>query len=233
MIEKLYAPLILLGSMLATITLTACGGGGGGGDEGATATQGVRILHGAIEGAPVDVVATTENATETLVGTFRFAEVGLAPLEEGKTTISVRSRGSNRRTLTTLPLVATEGRTPNLLITGRPDEPFAITKILPTPPDDLADEGQHLRLVHGVSRAADILIVVNGRQFTQVGYGKDSAFLPVAATTSNTLQITALRLADSLNLGTAQIDTSNGQLWTVFFGGEAEAFSFARVIKEG
>jgi len=76
------------------LTLTACSGGGGGGEGSSesTSTTGVRIMHGGIDSAPMELTSAGDSK---VLQTAIYAESkGYAPVGTGQKTITVTPKGS-------------------------------------------------------------------------------------------------------------------------------------------
>jgi len=248
MISRTISTLLLL--MFFGMSFSACGGGGGGsgsdedssspsidssndsGSDDSSVKQGIRIIHAAIDGGPVEVLLKTQDRGLIPFGVTRFNQTNTFFLPEGASTIALSARGSggNRQPVSEFQITTIKGKKSSLLIAGLPSETFATTLLVSPPtttpkiPADNGAEQVSVRFVHGVSRAAEVIALVNGSPITNIKYGQVSSliYLPLAPEVS----ITLVRAIDSRALGTITLSAKAGDVWTIFAGGEADYYTF-------
>jgi hypothetical protein len=243
--------------MSISISISACGGGGqssssdsdkNSDSDNLAIKQGIRIVHAAIDGSPIDVLLKTEEKGLTPIGTTRFNQANTFYLPKGTATIALAAHGAgggNRLPISEFQITTTEDQKSSILIAGHPNKTFDTVLLVPplptttyktTPNNGNDTQKVSIRFVHGISRANEIIALANGVPVTKVKYGQVSSviYLPV----SPEISITLVRAVDYLSLGTITLNTKGGlnaggdingkggDVWTIFAGGEAEYYTF-------
>ncbi|MCB0318161.1 MAG: DUF4397 domain-containing protein [Bdellovibrionales bacterium] len=207
---------------ISLVSLFACGGGGGGGSS----TQGVRILHGAIELSQIDAISSLSETGEAFT-TANFGDSSsyqAVPFEEqsfrivthnnsGDTISSVSGTIENRHTIM---LYGTEGTTGNKIAFFN-DEP-----------GDFVSGSAKVRLLNGVAAAAALDILIDGSSISSgVSFGSASEYLDVSAGVHTLL---VRRSADHATVFSGSLTFEESRAYTMFTGGEAGYFAFGRFL---
>jgi hypothetical protein len=219
MIQKLPTTLILI-----VLLTSSCGGGGGGNGESSSATTGVRVLHGAIDAAPIDLVVDNDG----VVATVPFGDnVGYHELSEGVHAVtayrakdlavplfsrSVTSDGAKKFTILLYGDRAQFGLRYNLISESVPAVP--------------AGSGL-VRIIHGVIGAA--AIQSSGAANLEASFGTPSEYKALAPGVA-TFRIA--RKADAATLARAEFVVEEGRAYSIFIGGEADYLVDLSILEE-
>jgi hypothetical protein len=226
--------------LASSIVVTGCGGGGGGGGESdggsqANAQRGVRVLHGAIEAAPVRVVATATSAGSQgkLLGETFFGEVkGYAAIDKTPLTINAALRSGSEPTVGRFQVTPEEKSRYSLIISNLPgDEETRVTLVDDSVPA-LGDGQGAVRLAHAVGRAETVTATLSGAsgEFKlRAGFGQASAYEVIP---QGTYQAVVRRAVDGLVLGATAVTIDAKKSGTIFTGGEIGALVFTKAITD-
>lgn len=205
---------------LFTALAVGCGGGGGGGDV----STGVRVLHGAVDAAPVDVYATGQ--IEPLVRGSAFAIASnYAALPEGPLSLSITRAMTPTTVVGSDTLTVQSGERYSVLVYGDNTTFGLRTRVLSDAVPVELSGNTALRVVDAATGAAAINVFVSaGRSsdpFASVSFGSASPYRAIA---EGSTRITAVRAADGRTLGSILTDLQPGKAYTVLFAGEAEYY---------
>ncbi|MEY4700267.1 MAG: hypothetical protein RL326_454 [Pseudomonadota bacterium] len=207
--------------MVATVlafTFTACGGGGGGGgsgDGGSDSADGVRVLHGSIDAAPVDVISSTASSAVVSQATFAGAK-GYRSLRSGDQVLSLTRALNSGDVLASFNASIEKGGRYSILLYGDGDT-FGLRSrlIIDEVPNDIA--GAAVRVVNGVTGAAAISVSISGGGSEQVGFGQNSGYIQTSA---GEVTITTSRAADGQRVSSVTRVLQSGRAYTVLVAGE-------------
>lgn len=105
----------ILSALFFGLSLTSCSGGGGGGKDGATTSTALRIMHGALDEAPVSISINGQ-----VIQTARFAEAtAYVPVDPGPVVILVHRANSAVEVLTQIPTTLEKDTEYSVLLTGQ------------------------------------------------------------------------------------------------------------------
>jgi hypothetical protein len=200
--------------------LAGCGGGGGGGSSGggggADARSGVRVLHAAIDGLPVDVLSSS--AGGPLTSKVFFADTkGYRSLASGAQSVSLVSSLSQNDVVASFDLTSSGDDAYSILLYGSlSGSGLRVNLIKDARPENFA--GVLVRFVHGAAGASNIVVSVSGGEGPQtVSLGGVSDYM---ATAAGSVQITAVRGADGQQLVSMNKALDEGRAYTVLIAGE-------------
>lgn len=211
------------GAVLAlTVGLAACGGGGGGGGSssgggGSDSSSGVRVLHAAIDGLPVDVISSARGAAVTSKVYFADQK-GYRSLSSGAQSLSLVSSLNTGDVVASFDVSSSGDDAYSILMYGSLNgSGLRVRLIEDAVPEDFS--GALVRFVHGVAGASSIIVnAVGGEGPQQVSLGSVSDYIAVAP---GSVRLTASRGADSQRLMSITEDLEEGRAYTVLVAGEA------------
>lgn len=211
-------------SLILSLTLTACGGGGGGGG-GSSSTTGVRILHGAIDGPPVELVTDTALDFQTA----RYGEAGsFRELGKGQHLLTLFTARTRTTNLFSRSISNSGNQKFTVLFYGNRDalglQAQVIAEDVPTVPAGAS----LVRAIHAVGGASTVDFVV-GTGSAGASFGAASPFVELAPGEHPFL---VRRSADRLVLARGTVLVEEGRAYTVFAGGEAGYLVTTQVIEE-
>lgn len=219
-------------SVLASAVFTACGGGGGGGGDtgggnsGSDSRFGVRVLHGAVDGAPVDVVSSSGSTVASQV--FFADSKGYRAIPSGSQLISLTRALNPANTIASFE-VASSGRDRFTVLLSGDNTTFGIRARLieDVIPDNTS--GSLVRFVNGVTRAASLSFSVGTETSAQVPFSAHSDYLQVSP---GTARIQAIRAADGRAVASIEHTFVEGKAYTVFVAGEIGYYTKSRVFND-
>jgi hypothetical protein len=212
-----------------TFSLSACGGGGGGGEGGGggSAPRGVRILHGAIDAAPIDVY--TSLSPGALIQRASFASTQLySLLPEGQQTLTVTRAKTPSVEIRSFNVDVQSRQRMTLVLFGDNQQFGLSTRLLTDEIPEERGEGTLLRVFDGMTGASELLISIrvpnaprNQSTTTRVAYGNATPYLSIP---SGVVRVTAQRAADAKILSSVDITLDAGEAYTLLVGGEADYY---------
>jgi hypothetical protein len=219
-------------TLVASTWFAACGGGGGGGggtsggDLGSDSRFGVRVLHGAVDGAPVDVVSSTGSTVASQV--FFADSKGYRSIPTGSQLISLTRALNPANTIASFE-VDSSGRDRFSLLLSGDNTTFGIRARLieDAVPSNVA--GSLVRFVNGVTRAASLAFSVGTEVSSQVAFSDNSDYIQV---TPGTARILAIRSADGQTVASVEHTFVAGKAYTVFVAGEVGYYTKSRVFTD-
>lgn len=188
--------------------LNACGGGGGSDDTASSSPTGVRVLHGAIEGAPVEIFASgDQRALVSAAYNDASVRVNFPKASE----LLVTERGNPALVMATHRVEPGWGDRFSVLLS---DDGYR-SWVIPDGAGDMPEGMSAIRLVHGVSQSGELAMSIEGKSSRPVRQGRGSSYLIVEP-----------GVKDIVVEGTAvshkkQIELEAGQSYTFLIGGEA------------
>lgn len=213
------------------ISAAACGGGGGGGgsDEdttrGSGASTGVRVLHGAIEGPPVQVRTSVEE--RTVDPEVFFSEKAVYQrLDKGPQTLQLAERNSPGSVFSQHSVDIQDGQRLSLLLYNFPDSGAVRSLLVDDVKPELADGEGALRIAHTLSRASavsvslksDLLGIARG---DEVQFGTVGQYLVGPA---GTYQLVVKRTADDFTVVSQPFVMGARVIQTILVSGEVGFF---------
>ena len=179
--RKLLSPLIVL-----TIGFSACGGGGGGStgggddEDGNSSSSGVRVLHAAIDGSPMDVLSSG-SASVVVDGAVFAGTKGYKELPGGAQIISLTRTSTPSRVIGSFDVTGSGSY--SILLYGSNQATGLKAALLTDAVPDLGG-GAGVRVVHGALGASQLSVSVGGAS-ASVAFGEASEYLsiPVGSTT--------------------------------------------------
>jgi hypothetical protein len=216
----------IIPSLVSLLSVVSCGGGGGGEGGSESSETGVRILHGAIDAAPVDLV--TSAAPSKVLQTVRFAERSTySQLGDGSQTLTLTRTQTPSVVIGTFPrTIASSGRYSVLLFGDNATFGLNTRFIENVVPESIT--GTALRVVNGMTGATEVVVTVVPQggsradgSVVRAGYGLAAEY---AGVPSGPVRITATRAADGLVVSSIDATLSAGDAYTFFVAGEAEYY---------
>jgi hypothetical protein len=236
----LTAALLLVTTVLTT---TGCGGGGsnqgGGGDNRSNAQSssdpyGVRVMHAAIDAAPVDLISSLNPQSPLIVQEFfanRKDSSGYRSLpQEGEQTLTLTKHGASSESIASFNISAESSARYSILLYGDLQNFGLKTKLIR---DELPAEGEatpYLRVINGVSGAAKINVASSSITPLELTTGQASSYL--ALNSLGEITITARRSSDGTSLGDATFKAEAGAAYTVLFAGEVGFYTKVLVYRD-
>jgi hypothetical protein len=189
------------------------GGGGGGGSDDASSQSGVRVLHAAIDGSPMDVISSA--ASDKIVDRAVFAGTkGYRELPGGAQAISLTRTSTPSRVVGSFDVVGGGDKAYSIFLYGSNQETGLKTKLLSDDVPDMAD-GAAVRVVNGALGVSVLNVSVGGAS-ASVGFGDASEYLLVSAGGS-TLNA---RTSGGGSLGSYSFVAESGKAYTLLVAGE-------------
>lgn len=200
------------------MTFAACGGGGGGGGSGSEgdSSYGVRALHAAIDGVPVDI---TSSATSSPVLTQQvFAGTkGYRSLPETTQTLSITRSQTASDVMGSFVVTPASTDRYSILFYGD-NATFGLKTRLITDEIPATSGGDaFVRVVNAVTQAAEVSIVVGSSPSETVPFGENSAYIPTAPGAVN---VSAVRTVDGAMIRSGPIETKPGKAYTLLLAGQ-------------
>ena len=221
--RKVLSPLIVL-----MLGFSACGGGGGGSaeggdDDGSSSSSGVRVLHAAIDGSPMDVLSSG-SASVVVDGAVFAGTNGYKELPGGSQIISLTRTSTPSRVIGSFDVMG--GGSYSILLYGSNQTTGLEAALLTDTVPDLG-EGALVRVVHGSLGVSQLSVSVGGAS-TSVAFGKASEYLnvPVGSTT-----MTA-RGTDSGSIGSLSFTAETGRAYTLLVAGEVGYYVTTRLFTD-
>jgi hypothetical protein len=208
----------------AALASSGCSGGGGGASGGSDSGSetGVRVLHAAIDAAPVDVVSSL--SAEAVSTGSRFA-VGsfYQELPHGAQTVSLRRAGDAGRVIASSSAVVDSSSKLSFFLFG--DSDFGIQSKLLQDSFPEFFQGALLRIVNGTVGAAKINSVVSGSAGSPLAvatsYGTASNYLSVSP---GIIAVSSARAADGASVNVTSLVAEEGRAYTLLIAGQVGYF---------
>lgn len=210
----------LVASLVTLSTLTGCGSGGGGGGEGSNSgsSTGVRVLHAAIDAAPVDV--STVGGTKSISEGNRFAVSN--PYHEapkGEQVLTILRAKTAASVITTIPASITSDSKLSVLFYG--DSSKGLQRRLLSDQFPESFTGSLIRVVHGANGAAAVRVAISSSggasASATTAFGEATEYLSIPAGVAT---ITSSRVADNRAVNSVSIPVEEGRAYTLLLAGE-------------
>lgn len=215
--------LMIAGLLIAM--LSACGGGGGGGGDESSGTTGVRVLHGAIDAVPVELVTDTSIEFQSA----RYGDAGgYRPLGGGTHLLTLYPAKSRSEVLLTQSVVNAGDQKFTVLFFGNRDTLGLQSTVIAEDRPEVPDNAGLVRGIHAVGGAGGLDFVI-GSATASTTFGKASSYVDVAAGIQPFL---VRRAADRLVLARGSVTVEQGRAYTVFAGGEAGYLVSTQILDE-
>jgi hypothetical protein len=221
----------------ALLLMTAgCGGGGSTTTSRAQSSSdpyGVRVLHAAVDAAPVDLISSLKPQGQLVSQAF-FAEnhtdSGYRSLPQGEQTLSLTKHRSLSEAIASFNISSSSTDRYSILLYGSLQNFGLKAKLIK---DELPADGNttpHLRLVNGVSGAGGINVVSPDIGLIGLTTGQESEYLALKGPSE--VSINARRSSDGAGLGSANFKAESGAVYTVLFAGEAGFYTKVLVYRD-
>lgn len=196
-------------------TLTACGGGGGGGGSEGDSVYGVRALHAAIDGAPVDIVSSA-TSSPVLSKQFFAGEKGYRSLPSVAQRLSLIRTGTPSDVYGSFAVKADSRGRYTVLFYGD-NTTFGLRSRLIKDEIPPSGSGASLRIINGASRASDVLVTVEGNPSEVVTFGGNTGYI---ATAGGAVNVVVARSADGYPVQSGPVELQPGKAYTLLLAGE-------------
>lgn len=223
----------LLMVCLSLAALCAGCGGGGGGSAGSREAEklGVRVLHAAIDAAPVDVFIP-EVTTPVAQQAFFGVDNGFHRIPAGQLNLLITRTGRPDVVVGVIPAEVSAESKLSVLLYGDNGTFGLRTVALQEPPRPRSDRAQ-VRFVDGVTGAATVQFTVRVGVTTgdavEVPFGSASTFSEVAP---GPVVIRAARSVDGRVLASQTVQLEAGKVYSFLVAGEAEYFVKGLLLEE-
>jgi hypothetical protein len=214
-----------------------CGGGGGGSGEATTrgegAKTGVRVLHGSIEGPPVQVLTSLESRTVS-PQTFFAQAVVHDRLSSGEQTLIVTERFSPSTVFGSHPVSVTDGSRFSLLLFNMPDSGTIRSLLVEDSKLEFGDEEGALRVAHAATRAQSVVVTVLQPSLgisieNEIQFGRIGEYITLP---TGTYQVVVKRGIDSLPLINQTVVLGDKSAKTLLVAGEVGFFVTANEYQD-
>lgn len=218
-----------LALILCVSTLAACSGGGGGGEGGSASSKsartGIRVLHGAIDGSPLDVIAAS--------AVIQNAKFGDATVHAGL--------GTGPQVITLSRAKDPALQVANFTIDVQKDDHYSIlffgdrysfgleSVLLRDGAGELASGNGAIRVVHGMTGARSVNLNIAGVGSAGAEYGTASEYTQVPA---GPYVVTVTRGSDGAVAYQTTVEVAQGGSYSVWVGGQQGYFVAGRVIQD-
>lgn len=220
----------MLNKLLAVISillLVSCGGGGGGGGGSSPDARlyGARILHGAVEAAPIDLVSSLQG----IVQTAKFGEsAGFAEFQSGNHVLNLYRTKDLTSSLFTRQVTNSKNQKHTVLFYGdRADFGLRSTLISEEFPE-VPDGVSFVRIIHATVGAGSLQASLPSSTIV-AGFGSASTY---ATATPGPLSFSILRVSDKTRVDGVSFVAQEGKAYTIFVAGEVGYLVLTKVIEE-
>jgi hypothetical protein len=211
----------------AVLCATGCSGGGGGGESGSgltkSASTGVRVLHGAIDAPPMDLVASSD---ATPLDTARFGRSAFyAGLGTGDQTITLTKAHTPGEVFANLPISLGKNERRSIVLYGNRETFGLRTNVLEDSPGEPAAGNALVRIVHALVGAGTLGSVAGATTVgSGISFGGASDYVEVPA---GVLNLSAQRETDGLIVFSGAKTLEAGGAYTFLITGEVGALVIA------
>lgn len=207
-------------AFLLVLGFIACGGGGGGGSSsgggGGDSSSGVRVLHAAVDGLPVDVISSARSGAVTSKVVFADRK-SYRNLSSGAQSLSLVSALNAGDVMASFDVTSSGDDAYSILLYGSLSGAGLKARLI----EDIVPQGFSgavVRFVHGAAGASAIVVnAASGEGPQQVSFGGTSDYMPVAP---GSVQLSASRAADGQRLVSITETLDEGAAYTVLVAGE-------------
>lgn len=221
MISRFILTLCILG-------LVSCGGGGSdSGGGGRSAATGIRVLHGAIDASPVDLLSDVQGLVETV----RFGESPLyGALSPGQQTITLTRALTPTSQLFSAPLNVAKNSRFTLLLYGNRESIGLQSALFADSPGEIPDQMSAVQVVHATVGAASVDALSDLGAFSSgIPFGQSSGYQYIP---SGQRTLTVRRSADRQTVARVSALLEAGRSYTLFATGEIDYYVHAPLIED-
>ncbi len=205
--------------------LSACSGGGGGGGDEAAGTRGVRVLHGAIEATPVDLIVDAATSAHTI----KYGEAGgYYELGEGQHLFQLSESKGTPGTLFSRSVTNSGGQKFTLLFYGDRGTFGLRTTLLTESAPEVASGTGLIRVIDGAVGAASLTLSIGGVS-TVANFGGASTYQDLAPAIYPYI---IRRTSDGAVVAQGSVLIEEGKAYSIFIGGEVGYFITSKVLDE-
>ena len=203
--------------VVCSLLLSACGGGGGSSSssDGSSDAYGVRVLHAAIDGSPVDVRSSLRADPVLLQAVFAGTK-GYRSIPSGEQTLALTRPFSSSDAIASFNTSVGSGDRYSILLYGD-NLTFGLRARLISDDVPASIAGSAVRVVNGVTGASSLVVAVGSGQVTQVGFGENSEYIQTA---SGSVHISASRSADGSVVVSTNRTLEEGRAYTILIAGQ-------------
>jgi hypothetical protein len=216
--KKVYA----IVALLCVTHVSACGGGGGGGGGGGEGSStGVRVLHGAIDAVPVEVVTTGAAPAVVTKGVFGLPSQ-YARVSGGQQILNLSRATSPGSVISSFNTVIDERKRYSILLYGDNGQFGLRSKIVEDAVPETSSGAPLFRVAAAATGAATVRVSVgtSGTAFV-VPFGEFSSYLEVSPGLN---RIVARRAVDGASLVNLSVELQPGSVYTLLVAGETDYF---------
>jgi hypothetical protein len=210
---------------------SACGGGGGGGGGGGSegdSAYGVRVLHAAIDGVPVDLSSSSSSAPLLSQQVFAGTK-GYRGLPDGIQTLSLTRTQTPSDVKGTFSVGATSNDRYTILLYGDTTTFGLRTRLIKDEIPELNGNAA-IRVINGVTKAAEVTVTVGSSSAQSVAFGGDSGYI---LTAPGAVTITAARSVDGSPLQSGPITLAGDTAYTLLLAGEVGYYVKSVLFTDG
>lgn len=211
------------GGLVLFLLVSGCSGGGSGsGDAGRTA---VRVVHAAIDTAPLDVYSSE---TVGLISMSRFAaQTRYYNARQGGQLFSLTVSGTSR-TVFSVPLTVVDGQRQTILVHGNRDSLGLRVSTFLDEPGEISGGESALRVVHALGGAAKLDCQLAGAVICSgLDFGNASIYSKVKEGIG---KITVRRVADRKVVFDSELAFESGKAYSLVVTGEEGYFVTAPLL---
>lgn len=206
----------IVGVIIGLIGLSACGGGGGGGGDSEGGSEyGVRVLHGAIDAAPVDVISSARSGLVVSQAVFAGSK-GYGSLPSGAQSLTLTRTLSPSQVVASFDATVESQDRYSLLLYGDSQTFGLRTRLIK---DDVPSDvsGASIRVVNGATGASSVIVAFSGGAGTEVEFGQNSQYLSIS---SGTITVRSTRRSDGAVVTSANVSLEEGAAYTYLIAGQ-------------
>lgn len=222
---------IVLVISVVIFSLSGCGGGGGGGSDqgsGRSAATGVRILHGAIEGAPVDLYSSSQEGSP--IGNARFGEESFyLALPTGESLITLTTRFNANALIYSGALNFEKNQHASLLLYGDQTNFGLSVSLLNDKPSEIPNGMYGVRVVDSLIGASSVVATVGAENISGAKFGGASEYVFQEAAINDYI---IKRSFDNLVVDRGSFTFEAGKAYTLFISGEIDYLVVTRVLED-
>jgi len=205
------------------LVIASCGGGGGGGGGGESASRtGVRVLHAAIDAAPVDVLVTGNTSPVASKAVFAL-DNSYHALPNGALNLTVTRTANSGAVVGSFTATADSSSKFSILLYGD-NSTFGLRTALFADETPADSDGAHLRVVDGVTGAARIALTLSSSaavEGLQAEFGEAGGYVAVPVGPAT---IRASRVVDGRVIVSTSATLQAGKAYTYLVAGEVDYF---------
>lgn len=220
--------------------LSSCGGGSGGGSSSGSSSKsvlegdtrnsntGIRLLHGALDATPVDLISDQQTIPLT---TSRFSlPAGFIGISRATQTISVVPTKKLSPILFQQQFSLASNEHTTVLLYGNNQSLGLRFTVIPDSRPAEVGSAAAIRIIHATNAALTLNGTIDGASLADsVPFGGASAYVLIPAGAHT---ITVSRSADSLRLFTRSTELQQGRSYSVFVTGEAGFHVTGRILED-